>query len=279
MSDKQLLERFNALTRDWRVVVEDTLETHSSFVAFGWRGAQPVVLKVVRNPGDEWLCGEVLEAFDAEGMVRVYEHVAGAALMERLSPATPLVNLSLAGRDEEATEIMAEVMARISHPGDSLESFTTVETWGRAFQLYLESNDSRIPKELVEEGQQVYFQLCATQRARRLLHGDLQHYNVLFDSARGWVAIDPKGVVGEIEYEVGASLRNPYERPSLFASPAVVSRRLRRYEESLKLDSERALRWSFAQAVLSAVWSIEDKFSVDDTAPALMLANALRPML
>ena len=42
-----------------------------------------------------------------------------------------------------------------------------------------------------------------------LLHGDLQHYNVLLDKDRGWVAIDPKGVVGELEYEVGALLRNP----------------------------------------------------------------------
>lgn len=272
-------ERVRALARDWQVLVEDTLETHSSFVAFGWRGAEPVVLKVILKPGDEWLSGSVLEAFDAKGMVRVYEHVAGAALLERLRPATPLVNLSLSGRDEEATEILAGVIERISHPTASLEAFTSVEDWGRAFALYLESGDRRIPGELVEEAEQVYFQLCATQRERRLLHGDLQHYNVLFDAARGWVAIDPKGVVGELEYEVGASLRNPYERPELFASASTLSQRLRRYEERLKLDYERALRWGFAQAVLSAAWSVEDKFSVDDTAPALMLAQAIRPML
>lgn len=52
---------------------------------------------------------------------------------------------------------------------------------------------------------------------------DLQHYNVLFDDARGWLAIDPKGVVGEVEYEIGAILRNPIERPDLFAAPEIVS--------------------------------------------------------
>ena len=59
-----------------------------------------------------------------------------------------------------------------------------------------------------------------------LLHGDLQHYNVLFDNERGWVAIDPKGVVGEWEYEVGPLLRNPVEQPELFANPAIINRRL-----------------------------------------------------
>jgi streptomycin 6-kinase len=43
----------------------------------------------------------------------------------------------------------------------------------------------------------------------RLLHGDLQHYNVLLDRKRGWLAIDPKGVVAEGEFELGAALRNP----------------------------------------------------------------------
>jgi hypothetical protein len=33
-----------------------------------------------------------------------------------------------------------------------------------------------------------------------------------------WIAVDPKGVIGEIEYEIGASLRNPYENPEIFAS-------------------------------------------------------------
>jgi streptomycin 6-kinase len=136
-----------------------------------------------------------------------------------------------------------------------------------------------MPKELVEQGQRLYLELCASQKERMLLHGDLQHYNVLFDSARGWVAIDPKGVVGELEYEIGASLRNPYERPELLASPETIKRRLMCYEAGLKLDSGRALAWGFAQAVLSAIWSVEDGYRVDDGNPALRLANAIRPLI
>ena len=112
-----------------------------------------------------------------------------------------------------------------------------------------------------------------------MLHGDLQHYNVLFDSNRGWLAIDPKGVIGEIEYEIGAVLRNPSERPELFLSRWTVERRLKQLTIKLNLDFERALAWAFAQACLSAIWEIEDGFAVDATNHSLRLAEVIRPMV
>jgi streptomycin 6-kinase len=279
MSIKPLMERVEERVREWDILVQDTLDTQSSFIMFGGRGKQRVVLKVLRQPGDEWRSGEALEVFDGKGIVRVYEHVGGAVLLERLTPGTPLTGMALNGMDEEATEILADVIRRMSNPGPSSKTFATVQDWGKAFPHYLASGDQQVPKDLVIQGQQIYTALCASQKEVRLLHGDLQHYNVLFDSERGWVAIDPKGVVGEVEYEIGAALRNPYERPELFASPERVERRIKLYEASLKVDAERVLRWGFSQAVLSAIWSVEDGFAVDAQNPPLMLANAIRPML
>jgi streptomycin 6-kinase len=275
MSVRQLRERVEERIRQWSVVAQHIVETQNSCLVFGRRGNQPVVLKVIRQPGDEWRCGEVLESFDGKGMVRVYEYSEGAVLLERLNPGTSLTGLALSGRDEEATEILAEVIQRMSHPRESLEAFVTVQDWGKGFHRYLASGDHQIPNSLVEQAQHLYGELCASQQGARLLHGDLQHHNVLFDDERGWVAIDPKGVVGEIEYEIGASLRNPSEAPELFASPETVERRLRRYAARLKLDPDRALRWGFAQAVLSAIWSVEDGFAVDANTPSIELAKAI----
>ena len=279
MTTTQLRERVEERIRDWNVVVHDTLETQTSFVAFGARVNQPVVLKVIRQFGDEWRCGEVLDAFDGRGMVRVYDYIEGAVLLERLNPGTSLATMALNGSDEEAAEIIAEVIQRMAHPSESLHGFVRVEEWGKGFHRYLASGDNQIPSRLAEKGERWYSKLCATQKDVRLLHGDLQHYNILFDRQRGWIAIDPKGVVGEIEYEIGASLRNPVENPELFASQKRVEARLKRYESKLKLDSKRALGWGFAQAVLSAIWTVEDGFAVDGRNPALMLANAIEPML
>ena len=49
----------------------------------------------------------------------------------------------------------------------------------------------------------MYSRLCASQSRPRLLHGDLHHYNVLPDSERGWLAIDPKGWAVEDGFVVG----------------------------------------------------------------------------
>ena len=221
----------------------------------------------------------LLGAFDSKAVVRVYQYVGGAALLKRVSPATSLAEMALSGRDREATEILAGVIQRMTPQGEAPKSIPTVQQWGEAFQRHVRSGNDQIPTDLVKRGQEVYFDLCSSQGPTRLLHGDLQHYNVLLDADRGWLAIDPKGVIGEVEYEVGASLRNPQERAELFASTETVKRRLRQYEAMLALNAERALAWAFSQAVLSAIWKVEGGFEVDSSDPSIMLAAVTRPML
>lgn len=277
-------ELFIRHAREWGVAVEDIFETDSSVIAFGVRDNQAVALKVIKPKGDEWYSGEILKAFDGNGVVRVYEQTGGAVLMERLRPGHSLVEMALNGKDEEATDILADVIKQMSSiessksKGESLQASKTVQDWGKGFDRYIATGDDQIPPELVEAGHHVFSQLCASQRSARLLHGDLQHYNLLFDSNRGWVAIDPKGVVGELEYEIGAVLRNPVERPELFLRRATIERRLKAFANKLNLDFERMLGWSFAQAVLSAIWEIEDGFAVKPTNSSLGLAEVIRAM-
>lgn len=276
----------NSHARQWGVIVDNTVETESSLIASGSRGEtgqiQPVVLKVIKREGDEWHSGNILRAFDANGFARVYEYAPGAVLLERLRPGNSLAEMSLSDKDDEATEILAEVIRQMRTAPRSSSAWAaraTVWDWAKGFERYLASGDARIPRELVEYAGQLYLKLCATQREPRLLHGDLHHYNVLFDSERGWLAIDPKGVVGEVEYEIGAILRNPIERPDLFTAPATIDERTKRLSERLGLERGRMLGWAFAQAVLSAIWDIEDGFPVDAMNPAIKLATVIQPML
>jgi streptomycin 6-kinase len=254
---KELNERVLHCVRAWNVAIERTVATKTSLLVHGKRGDKPVVLKVVERPGDEWRCGEIAAKFGGRGVVHVYEHLPGAALFERLVPGEPLVKLTLEGRDDEATDALAMLLGRMA-PGDPPEGCSTVEQWGEGFARYAASGDERIPPALLEPARRIYAELSAAQREPALLHGDLHHYNVLSDSVRGWCAIDPKGVVGELEYELGAALRNPIDRPDLFASLDIVERRLEHFGLVLGIDTSRARGWGFAQAVLAAIWSIED---------------------
>ena len=270
--------RLSSLAQQWNVTIENTFETGTSFIAYGRREELPVVLKIIKVPGDEWHSGEVLKAFKGDGMVRAYESNAGAVLLERLIPGNDLVSLVLEGDDEGATRILAEVIRETAnHPPPP--DCPSIHDWGRAFDRYLKTEDNSVPRDLVNEAAEMYRRLAESSSRTMLLHGDLHHYNVLFDSNRNWVGIDPKGLVGELEYEVGAIFRNPMELPDLFTSPAVVERRLQILTETLHLDQQRALEWSFAQAVLSAIWDIEDGNPVAPNLPCLSLAQTIKNML
>jgi len=237
-------------------------------LTFGRTAGRAAVLKVIEREGDEWRSGAILDAFGGRGVVRVYEYVDGAVLMERLIPGTPLSELAVNGRDEEATTILADVIASMS----PLETpAPTVQEWGKSFA----TAGPQIAGDLVERAHEIYTKLCGSQSKTRLLHGDLHHDNVLYDAKRDWLAIDPKGVIGELEYELGAALRNPFDRPDIFAQPRAIERRLKQFAAKLPIDAARALRWGFAQAVLSAIWGIEDGAATHSTA----LAEAMLPMI
>ena len=270
----QLLSR----ARQWNVSIDQTDETTGSLLAFGKRHGAAVVLKITKQRNDEWNSGKVLRAFSGEGTVIVYESDGGAVLLERLVPGDELVELVRRGEDDRATQILAQVMRQMAGHEPPTDCPTTHD-WARGFDRYLQTNDSQVARDLVIEAGDLYRSLANSQQRPMLLHGDLQHYNVLFDENRGWVAVDPKGVVAELEYEVGAMLRNPVEQPELFTSPLVIERRLRMLTDTLDLDYQRTLKWSFAQAVLSAIWDIEDRFPVSPDHHTLRLAQSIQTLL
>jgi streptomycin 6-kinase len=255
----------HAKAAEWNVTIQETRETATSLLGFGVRDGQRVVLKLT-TVSDEAHSGTVLRAFGGNGAVRVFEAETGAALLERLEPGEQLVSLVRRGEDDEATRVLAAVIKKLAHH-QAPDECPTVADWGRGFDRYVRSGDRQIPHGLVREAREVYQRLALSQGTTMLLHGDLQHYNVLFDRERGWTAIDPKGVVGELEYEVGALLRNPIEQPELFTNRATIERRVDRLTSLLPLDRSRVIGWSFAQAVLSALWGVEDGYLVEPDHP------------
>lgn len=263
----------------WGVVLEDSvLETPTGCVAFGYRGEDGVVLKIPCPENDETHSLAALLHFAGSGAVRVLEHGSGAMLLERAIPGRPLTDLVLAGCDDEATAVICDLIAALHRPAlpaDVANQFPSIEDWGSELKSYRDDTDV-IPSHLLDRAAALFAELASSQGPRRLLHGDLHHHNILSDDRRSWIAIDPKGVVGESMYEIGSALRNPTEDPARFAAPSIIERRMSIVNDRLGFERERALGWAFAQAVLSAIWRVQDG---RDPTRGLATAHAILPLL
>ena len=264
-----------ARAAQWGVALDRVDETDQSTVGFGRRGDQTVVIKRCRNASRE---ARVLRTYAGQGVVRLLDHDDDAMLLEGLIPATQLVSVVNEGDDDRATAILADVVGRMK-PRETPSGVPLASQWGQAFVASAACASDVFPVGLVERARHVYVRLCESQATPRLLHGDLHHENVLFDDERGWLAIDPKGVVAELEFELGAALRNPLRRPDVFTDPATVARRIDRFARDLHLDRDRILSWAFAQVVLALIWLVEDGDDVALEHPWLTLANNLEAMM
>src|SRR5690242_1003914 len=134
-------ERLAEHTRQWDVTVEAIKETDTSLIAFGRRHDQAVVLKVARCESEEWRSGEILAAFDGHGLVRALEFCGGAVLLERLEPGGDLSTHSMGERDDEATEIIADVIARMSRVRPAVQGIRSARDLIPEFQQYRHACD------------------------------------------------------------------------------------------------------------------------------------------
>ncbi|HJW41562.1 MAG TPA: aminoglycoside phosphotransferase family protein [Rhizomicrobium sp.] len=230
----------------------EPFETHSSWLAFVRRGDARAMLKVFKPESDEAPSARYLMLHRGHGTVRVLENDNRAVLLERIDPGTRLTSYPPDDRDDEATHIICDTI-------EKLQGATVDPAGWPGHDLHydeFEKSSALAPltPQIAARAAAMMCELTTSEPQRVLLHGDLHLENILFDAARGWLAIDPKGEVGEIAYELAAPLRNPLERSELFMSEAQMDRRVRIYCERLGVDRQRVLGWCFARNCSAALW-------------------------
>lgn len=207
---------------------------------------------------------QALQYFQGDGCVQLlgfdqeFSDVNSAMLLEYIHPGNSLKDLFLQGSEEESIEIFAEVVKKLHAFPRSYKIGKIPTTEQRLSLLHsFESQNNRF-KKLLPQAAKVADQLVASQGTQILLHGDLHHENIL-QRGDDWVMIDPQGVVGELEYEVGAFIRNPIfmllEQDNL---EQIIAHRFNRLSQLLNLDKQRIIDSSFVQALLAACYSEQD---------------------
>lgn len=264
-----------------------------NFVAFATRAStqHEVVLKM-GVPNRELLSEmEALRLFNGKGACRLIDSDEDKywMLLERLNPGVMLATLE---DDDEATYIAAEVMKKIWRPMDSVslseaKSLDKNDKFGREIRS-LRMTDTRkfiklsdwfdglkrlrarfnggtgpLNQTLVERVERSVKDFLIENHQPVLMHGDFHHYNIL-SSERGWLVIDPKGVIGPAGYEVGPLLINPWgELINDTKIQQITKRRIDILHEHLGFERERIREWGLAHAILSAWWGIGENTGWD----------------
>lgn len=225
----------------------------------------PAVLKVGVPCRELKTEAAALRVYDGRGCARLLEADTelGALLIERVEPGTQLsAGLVTEADDEAATATAAAVMRQLWRPPPTgAHDFPAVSDWGAGFKRLrarFDGGSGPLPAALVDEAEALFAELMGTADAPVLLHGDLHHYNILAAGRGRWLAIDPKGVVGEPAFEAAALMHNPAVLLEMRRPVEVLGRRVELLARELSLERARVRGWGVAGLVLSAWWSLED---------------------
>ena len=226
------------------------------------RGA-PAMLKIAGGE-EERLGGALMAWWAGEGAAQVLEREGPAILLERLTGSRSLVAMARTGHDDEATLILCRALARLHTPraNPPPASLVPLPVWFRALPAAAKRHGG-----VLEVSRSHAQSLLASPRDERPLHGDLHHGNVLDAGPRGWLAIDPKGLIGERGFDYANILCNPDIETA--AAPGVLMRRAKIIVAEADLELERYLGWVLAYAGLSASWILDEG---GDASPALLIA-------
>jgi streptomycin 6-kinase len=250
MSDNKKLNHYLAA---WDLSNPQFLtQTVTSHIYTVTHNTETVILKLLSpSETDEQRGAAALRYFDGHGAVRLLRYDEGAHLME-YAAGDELVTLVERGEDENATQIIAQVIKQLhSVPQDAPhDGLFTLDRWfGELFNKAAADRQAGIESIYVRSAPLAQ-RLLADQREVRVLHGDIHHCNIR-QSARGWLAFDPKGLVGERTYDCANTLCNP-AMPELVCNETRLLTNAAILADMLALDPSRVLAFTYAYACLNA---------------------------
>lgn len=247
-------EKLNGYLAAWHLSAPQLLkQTMTSQIYTVVYETETVILKVLSSTETDEQRGAVaLRYFNGHGAVRLLRYDDGAQLME-YAAGDELVTLVEHGEDENATRIMAHVIKQLHGvPQDAPYSgMLMLDRWfGALWQQAAADRQAGIDSIYVRSAA-LAERLLADQREIRALHGDLQHYNIRH-TPRGWLAFDPKGVVGERTYDCANTLCNPV-MPELVHNVTRLLNNAAILADTLAIELERVLAFTYIYACLNAL--------------------------
>ncbi|MBF4558300.1 3'-kinase [Pseudomonas sp. p50] len=218
-------------------------------------GSAPAMLKIAMD-ADEQVGNQLMTWWDGEGAAPVFAHHEQALVMERAMGSRSLMRMALENQDDEASQILCVALSRL-HTPRSLPAppLVPLALWFKSLRRAADLQGG--PYALCLATAEA---LLADPQDVVVLHGDMHHDNVLDFGPRGWLAIDPKRVIGERGFDYANLICNP-DLPTA-ADPRRFHRQIDVVADAAGLERHRLLQWVLAFAGLSAAWFLEDNDTV-----------------
>jgi streptomycin 6-kinase len=202
-----------------------------------------------RAEGEGWLRWRsgsgAVRLLDRRGPMLLLEDAAGPSLLDVFQRHG----------DDAATEIAGWVLRGLNTPAGAPAPSGLISLRENFEGLFARARQEAGRTRFVEAAEGAE-RLLAGQREQRPLHGDFHHENVLL-SPRGWLVIDPRGVVGDPGYEAANWFYNPLESDARYR-PDRALEVAAALAPALDRPAEILLDWGAAHAALSAAWHLED---------------------
>jgi streptomycin 6-kinase len=243
------------LCKNWGLdVLGEPMHGYLGIVVPALRREEPCVLKV------SWIYegneheALALSVWDGDGAVRLlqYDEERGALLLERLDESVTLGSLAMG----------------VSGPPPIRD---IALRWQSEFKDRWQRFDGELPQRTIEAAVDACLQLGPSS-AGHLVNEDLHYDNVLRGAREPWLVIDPKPVVGDLEFAVAPLL---WSRLDLADGTKEVGRRLDVLVDVASLDASRAAGWALARAVDFRLWGLSLGFTEGAERCALIAASLL----
>jgi streptomycin 6-kinase len=207
---------------------------------------------------------EALRLFGGRGAVRLYRHdpERWALLLERCDPGTKLgdlaAGLTVAARRAAAARVLKNLHEAPVPPDAAIDPVADrMAEWADLTEDRMARLRPGFDPGLVRLGVRLMRELPVTAGRAVVVHGDFNPGNILAVRGRGWLAIDPKPMVGDGGYDpwrLVAQVDDPFGYPR---ARQLVADRFAIVADALGADLSRLLAWSVARCVEDALWTVE----------------------
>jgi streptomycin 6-kinase len=270
----------------WAIATATTIaDTRSSLVYRVERHDAPVaIVKILKPDGMNELSGMAfLDWRNGLGAIRLLDRDQNACLIEDAGDLLLRHYHSHFG-DDPATDIVLDVLGRLHAVSSVMPPDGLVPLRDHFVPLFEEAQRRANPAlaETLRWTAALADNLLREQTDPRPLHGDLHHDNIIGGGPRGWLAIDPHGLMGDPAYEVSNIFGNPLGATREILDPGRVARLAFRFCEAIGCCERKILRYAAAHAGLSICWSLADAGldeAKENITERLSLAGIVRRML